>query len=828
MKKYVQVTVNLPEIDGVYDYHLPDELAGLVKIGSLILVPFGRQKVQGVVTNFVDIPQVPETKAVLELLYDRPVVTKHQLELVKWMAKETLSLESACFQLVIPAGLGQISDSLYRLHEIPEGFPLSPLQRKIVRHLQEKGPSRGRQLETSFRRQRWKESIKALVARRIVTTEPFLAKPTAKPKYLSAVRLKIDPEQVHARYPGGVKVTPAVERRMAVIELLIQEGKDLLVQVVYGKTGANKTDLSRLVEAGLIDLLEVETIRDPLEGMELISQPIPDLTAEQALVWGKIQNLISQEATDLPIVLQGVTGSGKTEIYLRAVQEVVKKGRQAIVLVPEISLTPQTVQRFQVRFPKQVGVFHSRLSEGERFDTWRRVLNGELSVVVGPRSALFVPFQDPGIIIMDEVHDDSYYQDDWSPRYSTLKTAKAYGKIAKAHVIYGSATPGIEMMYRASLEKWNIFHLPSRVLAHKKDVYGEAAPSNLNGDDLVYLPLPEVSVVDMRKELKSGNRSIFSRELKARLQETLGAGQQAILFLNRRGTATYVFCRACGYRVSCPKCDLALTYHAEQDLCICHHCNYQRQLPKKCPQCGSDQIRQFGIGTERVEQEVMKQFPQAKVVRLDSNVTKHKGAHISILSQFASRQIDILVGTQMLAKGIDFPHVTLVGVILADVGLGLPDFRAAEKTFQLLTQVAGRAGRSPLGGKAILQTYQPENYAIQKASKHDFGAFYQQELETRRKLDYPPFTRLIRLEFRSQIELEAKEQAERLAENIKTWISAGAYPKTELIGPAPCFFQKIGGKYRWQIFIRGSKPVEIIRNRDLENAIVTVDPVSVL
>ena len=538
--------------------------------------------------------------------------------------------------------------------------------------------------------------------------------------------------------------------------------------------------------------------------------------------------MIQNDQHETPIILHGVTGSGKTEIYLRAVDAVLKKGKQAIILVPEISLTPQTVQRFFARFPKKVGIFHSKLSEGERFDTWRRVLSGEISVVVGPRSALFVPFENPGIIIMDEAHDKSFYQDDQPPRYSTLMAAKAYGKIANAIVVYGSATPGVEMMYRAKLENWKIIQLPSRIIAHKNEVSVNNGRDLDRKNDIIYQKLPDIRIVDMRTELKSGNSSIFSRDLHARIQKTLDSGHQAILFLNRRGSASYVFCRSCGYRVVCPRCDLSLTYHAESNLCICHHCNYQRQLPKKCPECGSPQIRQLGVGTEKVESEVKKQFPAANVIRMDSGATRNKGSHLTILNQFASRQADILVGTQMLAKGIDFPYVTLVGVILADIGLGLPDFRSPERTFQLLTQVAGRAGRSPLGGEVIFQSYQPDNYAIQKASKHDFEGFYHQEIEKRRKMDYPPFTRLVRLELRSQKEQDAKEQSESIYEKIKYWIANGSYAQTDLIGPVPCYFQKIGGNFRWQVIIRGPRPVDIIRSKDLGEAIVTVDPVSLL
>jgi len=828
MKRYVQVTINLPEIEGVFDYQVPDDLSELIEIGMLISVPFGKQKVQGVVIGFVEFPQVPETKEILEILYEKPIATKFHLDLVKWMARETLSSESSCFQLILPGGLGQIAESLFTLGVTTQDFPLSPVQRKIVNLLSEKGPLRGRQLDTYFRRIKWKDSIKKLIQKKIVISEPYLSKPKIKPKFVTVVQLACDREKLPELYPGQGKISPAVERRKAILDLLALEKGNILLPIVYGKTGANKNDIDKLVESGLITLLEIETIRDPLESMSVFSIPIPELSDDQLQAWNEISTVVQKDQHSNPIVLHGVTGSGKTEIYLRAVDAVIKKGKQAIILVPEISLTPQTVQRFLTRFPKKVGIFHSKLSEGERFDTWRRVLSGELSVVVGPRSALFVPFENPGIIILDEAHDESYYQDDQTPRYSSLMVAKEYGKIANAVVIFGSATPGIEMMYRAKLENWKIVQLPSRIIAHKNEIKTNINKGQALNNEIIYQKLPDVQIIDMRNELKSGNSSIFSRDLHTSIEKTLESGHQVILFLNRRGSSTYVFCRSCGYRVLCPRCDLSLTYHAELNLCICHHCNYQRQIPMKCPECGSPQIRQLGVGTEKVESEVKKQFPSANVIRMDSGATRTKGAHLTLLNQFASRQADVLVGTQMLAKGIDFPYVTLVGVVLADIGLGLPDFRSSERTFQLLTQVAGRAGRSPLGGNVIFQTYQPENYAIQKASKHDYEGFFHQEIEKRRKLNYPPFTRLVRLESRSQKETEAKEQSEIIFEKIKSWIESGPYPQTELIGPVPCYFQRLGGYFRWQVIIRGPRPTDIIRSKDLGEAIITIDPVSLL
>jgi primosomal protein N' (replication factor Y) len=434
-----------------------------------------------------------------------------------------------------------------------------------------------------------------------------------------------------------------------------------------------------------------------------------------------------------------------------------------------------------------------------------------------------------GLIIVDECHDGSYFQDDISPRYSAILAAEAYARLNNALIVYGSATPSIEMFYRAKKENWPILNLPLRIFAHLSTVENDNSNKSIPFPQrLTSLPLPEVNIIDMRRELKQGNRSIFSRDLQELLQKTLKVKHQAILFLNRRGSASYVFCRSCGYRLSCPKCDIPLTFHADKNHLLCHHCGYTRLPVNNCPQCKSPQIRQFGLGTERVEQEVAKQFPTAKVLRLDSSVTKQKGIHEILLKQFSERKADILVGTQMLAKGIDFPFVTLVGVILADVGLGLPDFRATERTFQLLTQVAGRAGRSPLGGKVIFQTYQPDDYPIRMAAKHDFSAFYQHELTYRSNLHYPPFTRLIRLEFRHQNPAEAQANAQKMAEKLLFWIREGNFKQTDLIGPVPCFYPKINAVYRWQIILRGPHPTEVLKGKDLDETVVTVDPVTLL
>ena len=827
MEKFAQVIVNIPGIDGLFDYLIPEEFQIGLEVGALVQVPFGKQIAQGIIHAFVKIPQVQKTKPIDSVIDPHAVVTIKQQKLAQWIAKETLSPVSACYQLMLPPGLSQEVDSLYVL--VSEDFerPLSPLQRRIIAKLKENGPQRGAQLNFAFRRTNWKDAIRYLLRIGLIRSETYLAPPKVQAKMVKTAHLRVHPSEIPDKIESIGRVGAARDRRKAILDFLAKNPDGVDVSFLSMTIGSTSTDLNVLAEAGTIIFGEKELIRDPMEDYEPISHDPPILTTDQQVSWDQINSIIQNGHFTSPVLLHGVTSSGKTELYLRSVKHILEQNKTAIVLVPEISLTPQTVKRFQARFPGQVGIIHSQISPGARFDTWRRIRKGEIKVVVGPRSALFSPLENIGIIIVDECHDDSYAQDDITPRYNTINVAEEYAKINNSLLIFGSATPSIEMVYRAGQQKWPIMNLPNRILAHKDLVTNQNRDRSKNSS-IEGLPLPEVSVVDMRRELKQGNRSIFSRTLHELLIETLNSNHQAILFLNRRGSATFVFCRNCGHRVTCPKCDIPLTFHSDQNHLLCHHCGYTRQNPKTCPICKSNQIRQLGIGTEKVEQEVSKAFPSARILRMDSGITRQKGIHEVLLRQFAERKADILVGTQMLAKGIDFPYVTLVGVILADVGLSLPDFRASERTFQLLTQVAGRAGRSPLGGKVVFQTYQPDEYPIRMAAKHDFDGFYKQELQYRAKLHYPPFTRLIRLEFRHQDEVEARTNAEKAAEKLKYWINEEKYTQTDVIGPVPCFFPRLNSIYRWQIILRGPQPINLLRGKDLGEVIVTVDPVTLL
>jgi primosomal protein N' (replication factor Y) len=855
MTTFLEIVVNVPKVAGVYHYHLPAELEGLVHPGNLVVVPFGRQRVQGMVLRQVQDPAVAETRPVEALVDDHPVMTPAMLGLAQDLAQATLAPMAACVELMLPPGLSQQSETLYSLRPRPEADlnALSPVQKRLVNLLRKRGALRTRQLERALLHQDWQKAAQNLVRSGWISTQIVLPEPTARPKVVRTVQLACAPDDVRRQMgelgrPGG----KALERRQAMLLTLLGAAAPLDVSILYAESGGNLSDLRFLEQRGLISLGEDEVWRNPLAQFDYQPVDAPSLTHDQQAVWEKIDAWLDQAAGGgqlKPVMLHGVTGSGKTEVYLRAVEAVLRLGRQAIVLVPEIALTPQTVRRFLGRFPGQVGLWHSGLSQGERFDAWHRARDGRLAVMVGPRSALFMPFARLGLIVVDECHDDSYYQSDPQPHYHAREAALMYARQAGALCLFGSATPDMVSTYRASQGQYHYLRLPTRILAHRQAVQAQMARINARlghpeaeargtllpvshyqplENEAESIDLPTTQIVDMRQELKEGNRSIFSRRLQAALQKTLEQGLQAILFLNRRGTATYVFCRDCGQALKCPHCDIPLTYHGPQQALICHRCGYRRKMPATCPDCGSQRIRQYGTGTAKVEAEIKALFPQVGVLRWDYETTRRKGAHEQILSQFAAHRAGVLVGTQMLAKGLDLPLVTLVGAVLADVGLNLPDYRAAERTFQVLTQVAGRAGRSPLGGEVILQTFQPDHYAIQTASRHDYRAFYQQELKYRRQLGYPPFAHLARLEFRHREAPQAERAARSMAAQIQAWLRQEPRRATELIGPVPCYFARIAGVYRWQIVLRGPDPASLLRNKPLENWRVEIDPASLL
>ncbi len=836
MSEFARVSVNIAQLVQAYDYSVPDDLKGRLQPGSLVIVPLGAQTAQGVVIELLDEPSVAKTKSIQALVDDVPAVTRTQIELAHWLAKENLETVSACMDAMLPPGISQHTDILLKLIKEPEDISkLTPTQQRLVRLLQKRGELRGGQVDSAIPHVNWRASLLALQRQLIVSSLPILLPRRVRPKFVRTVSLAIAPDQIEASLESA-REGSAKERRRAVLLLLADEALPLNASFVYAETGTDMSDLHWLADRDLIVLGETEIWRDPLEHINPVLTVPPELTPDQNALWQRIRVQIEGQEARRPNLITGVTGSGKTEIYLRSVQATLDQGRQALIMVPEISLTPQTVRRFYSRFPGKVGLVHSKLSPGERYDTWRRVRSGELRVVVGPRSALFSPFGKLGLIVIDECHDGSYHQAEFHPFYNSIDTALEYARLTDSVIMLGSATPDVELQYRADRNEWNRLALPKRIFAHRNVMIEQGGTNLAMGDDsLESLPLPPVTIVDMRQELKAGNRSALSRLLTENLHETLERKQQAILFLNRRGSASHVFCRDCGTTLRCPRCDSPLTFHADIGKLVCHICNYRRNMPTVCPVCGSVNIRQFGLGTESLEKMVVAQFPGANVLRWDSETARLKGAHDLIMDHFISHRADILIGTQMLAKGLDLPLVTLVGAVLADVSLNLPDFRAPERTFQLLTQLAGRAGRSPLGGKVVFQTFHPENYAIQAAANHDLESFTAQELVLRKQAGYPPYSRMVKIEFRSRKEEEAENAAQRSAQLFEKWIEELGMTSTSLIGPVPCFYSRMNGVYRWMVIARGPDPRKMFTGRPLAewqphgvDVEITVDPDSML
>jgi primosomal protein N' (replication factor Y) len=829
---FVDVAINLPQIQGSFHYHLPPELKDQILPGHLIVVPFGQQRVQGIVLQLLEQAVVSETKPVEELIDPVPVINHQQMELARWLGMQTKTPLIDCLTLMLPPGLSQIADSEYDLIQ-RQYEAKNSTEERLIKLLARRGKLRGRQIERALSRLQWRSAANSLVRQGVIARTSMLKSPGVSPKRVRTVRLAIPPgPALTALDEIGRSDSGAGKRRRKIVELLINEKAPVEVTWIYAEAEGQLSDLRSLENHGIVSLSSAEIWRDPLESLEFIPATAPVLTGDQLAVWEPIHHSIRAKNPE-NFLLHGVTGSGKTEIYLRAVEEALQSDLNAIVLIPEIALTPQTIRRFAARFPGSIGLIHSDLSQGERYDTWRRIRSGELPIVVGPRSALFAPLSKLGLIVVDESHDESYKETERAPRYHARAAALTYAEMLGAVCILGSATPDVVTYAETKSGKICLLQLPNRILAHRQRIAEQSRHWNLVSK---FTPLdheaeaagmPPVKIVDMREELKSGNPSIFSQALQDALQRSLSNRQQGILFLNRRGRSSYVFCRDCGYVLRCVRCDNPLTYHSAKQRLLCHHCNYSRQAVQTCPKCRSSRIKHFGAGTQRVQEEIERLFPSARTLRWDRDTTRAKGAHEVILANFASHRADLLIGTQMVAKGLDLPLVTVVGVISADTGLNLPDFRATERTFQVLTQVAGRAGRSPLGGEVILQTYHPEHYTIQAAADHNYLQFFEQELKQRKNLGYPPFKRLTKLVYRHTSSDQAKAEVQHIAGQVRQRIRQ-THSKAEIIGPVPCYFQKIRGQSRWQIVLRSNQPQALIPDELGQGWSVDIDPVSLL
>ncbi len=833
-----------------FTYDVPDELRARVQVGSLIVVPFGTRRLYGVVVRLIDQSPVEETRPIESLADPDPVLSPEQVALARWMSKEYLASLYQCLELMLPPGMVGHSDLTIALtDDATEDAANTNAQARLLGLLLKHGQMAGNQLDAALPDVDWRSASAQLQQRGVVTRESFLAPPTAQPKRVRYVRLVPDVDEADALSGLTSDYYPPI------LDLLRSQPGPVHIGRVYDETGCRHYHLKKLEERGVVALFSEEVWRDPLDDDAVTLTTPPPLTSDQQRVWQAIKAAVDEsphaggqsnevKATTAPhqhqaFLLHGVTGSGKTEIYLRAVARVLQQGHKALILVPEISLTPQAVARFAGRFPERVTVLHSALTDGERYDTWRRARAGLVDVVIGPRSALFAPLWPLGLIVLDEEHDDSYKQVAPPPRYHTRDAARKLGRLTGATLILGSATPSLTSYQCARQGEIDLQEMPRRIMAHIRRLQELQARHQLartdyrtmgdEASDARYLPLPPVKVVDLRAELRAGNRSIFSRALEGAMDRALGRGEQVILFLNRRGTATFVLCRDCGHVMRCPRCDVPLTYHGPRSRLICHHCNYREQQPKHCPQCGGTRIRYFGLGTQRVEEAVRSRWPEARLLRWDRDTAHTHDAHANILRRFSSGAADVLIGTQMIAKGLDLPLVTVVGVISADTALNLPDFRSSERTFQLLTQVAGRAGRGLLGGRVIIQTYHPDHYAIVAASQHDYEGFAQQELAFRRQQGYPPYVRLTKLRCESEHDARAEARAQELGSTLRRALARDGLPTSNVLGPAPPFFARVRNRYRWQILLRHPEPAAFLAGIDIPAGWhVDIDPVSVL
>ncbi len=598
-------------------------------------------------------------------------------------------------------------------------------------------------------------------------------------KYIDAIRILI-PYRIMG---GNTKKTKSVVSFNKDIEkITIQQQNSLdIIKTLSGKFSkmelATKTNISiyminKLLKLGALKIDEVDISR--IINKEFPIYPPKKLNEEQLNAYNKIL-----DSNQSMFLLKGITGSGKTEVYMNLVTYMLLLEKTCLILVPEISLTPQMIERFKGRFGSDVAVFHSKLSMGERYDQWYRVKNKEVNLVVGTRSALFLPFKDLGLIIVDEEHDGSY-KSDMNPKYNTIEVCKFFTKLKGCKVVLGSATPSTESFYKALIKEYELIEINNRV--NNKE-------------------LPKVSLVDMREELKNNNKSMFSRELFSKINDRLKKKEQIILFLNRRGFSTFVSCRSCGYVFKCDNCDISMTYHSNGYL-VCHYCGKREKIKTTCPKCGSTYVKYFGTGTEKVEEAVKRYFPKAKVLRMDVDTTRKKGSYEYIYNTFKNKEADILIGTQMVTKGFDFENVTLVGVMAADITLNLPDYRSSEKTFQILTQVSGRAGRGEKPGEVIIQTYSPNNYAISLAKENNYNDFFKKEIVIRKALDYPPFSKILLINIAGENERNIDKFSKKLRKCLQ--IALEGHPEANIYNPGPSPINKINNVYRWQMMIKGN------------------------
>ena len=758
-----QIIVDVPAstINQTFDYKVPKRFEQIIEKGMRVVIPFGPRKISGFVIGFTDKSEFAKLREIIDVLDITPALTSELLTLGKWLADETLSLYITTYQAMLP----QVLKSKYERTLALE--PDVELSADLAELFNEKPEILFEDvIDEDFSLKVIQEAIN-----KGIITEHYKVKSQVTKKFETIVKPL---ETIENLKKYNDSLSKNAHRQKQILDYFIETYEEIEQNELFKLLQITRANLNPLIKNNLIHLEKKEIYRNPYDRYFPTTQNLT-LTSEQSEAIKPIHQAISNNQAET-FLLHGVTGSGKTEIYLQAIEHVIDNQKEAIVLVPEIALTPQMVDRFKGRFGDKVAVLHSALSIGEKYDEWRKIHRKEVQVVVGARSAIFAPFENLGIIIIDEEHESTYKQED-NPRYHARDVAIWRSEQNHCPVILGSATPTLESFARAEKAVYTLLTLTKRT--NEKE-------------------MPKVDIVDMRTELHAGNRTMFSRRLIDQIKECVSKDEQIVLLLNRRGYSNFALCRDCGHVEQCPNCDISLTYHKGHHALKCHYCSYEIRMPDTCPACKSDLISFFGTGTERVEEALKELMPELKVIRMDVDTTRKKGSHERLLNAFSDGEADILLGTQMIAKGLDFENVTLVGVLAADSMLHLPDFRSAEKTFQLLTQVSGRAGRHQLDGEVIVQTYTPEHYSIQLASQYNFADFYKKEMNTRRLFKYPPYVFLALITITDENLSRVINAANEFVGKLSLILSH----ESTILGPTPSPIARIKKRYRYQIIIK--------------------------
>ncbi|HIT73592.1 MAG TPA: primosomal protein N' [Candidatus Fimicola cottocaccae] len=780
MEKFANIIINInhSDVDRIFDYKIPKALENRIKKGMRVIVPFGNgnKKIEGYVIDICENTDVPsdKIKSIIKECDDFPIFSDSMLKLAFWLKEKYYTTLSSCLKTIMPSGIGIKSKWLVVLLDYDENIDVTEREKEIIEFIFENNNVVYKSdIETYFGKNisnilNSLKNKKIIAIRQSVTGKSF-------EKKIRCVKLNLD-ESFDEKYKSLCK-NKRCKKQKEIVNFLIDYDYIKVSELKNNFDDCNYS-IKSLEKKGIVTVFYEVEKRDVFDSENFNKTYFPNYTDEQLKAIEILENM-RKSHNKKPVLLFGVTGSGKTEVYMSIIESVINEGKQAIVLVPEISLTPQIVGRFISRFGDKVSFTHSRMNQGERFDQWKKAREGEICIMIGPRSALFTPFSNIGVIIIDEEHESSY-KSDTSPKYDTVETAKKLSEITDSLLVLGSATPDICTYYKCMTGEYDMAELKHR-----------ANDSNL----------PQTFIKDMRLELEMGNRSIFSRDLYQEIKLNLEKGEQTMLFINRRGFSTFVSCRKCGHVMMCDNCNVSYTYHSKSQSLMCHYCGKTIKNPTVCPECGSRYIKYFGTGTQKVEDEVKKYFPNARVLRMDMDTTTKKNSHEKILSSFGKGEADILIGTQMIAKGHDFPNVTLVGIIAADISLNSGSYKAAENTFQLLTQVSGRAGRSEKEGRVYIQTYNPDNYVIRLSAKQDYKGFYDEEIAVRRILDYPPFGCFFNIMISGEKEREVIESSQRIKDVMSYFNKNNDFI---IIGPVPAFISKIKNEYRFTITVKYS------------------------